>query len=215
MKSQEEIEYEERIKKRVLILRDLMQQGKIRFSESMRGKIEESFMKARFDENGELNLSTIDGFIRSTALMAEHMDYRDKMKDAISLIEIQRRYFSIIDGNFSTFYRIMIENKATPHQIAHHIAYNSKDVDYLDKAVKPLLEQFKEFWDLVAESGYIHLEDNTKAIRAVFWGNFPQNNENIASKCGLYTDTIVLPCPFIRSKNIFDRWGNKNGFIIC
>ncbi len=210
MKSQEEIEYENRVKKRVLILRDLMQQGKIRFAESMRDKIMASFMKARFDENGEPDLSTIDGFIRSTALMAEHMDYRDKMKEAISLIEIQRRYFSIIEGNFNTFYKIMIEKQATPHQIANHIAYNSKDIDFLDKAIKPFLENFKEFWELVAESGYIHLEDDTKAIRAVFGGDlFPQNNENIASKCGLYTDTIVLPCPFIRAKNLFDRWSKQ------
>lgn len=210
MKSQDEIEYEERVKKRVLILRDMMQQGRIKFAESMKGQIEDSFMKARFDENGDPDLSTIDGFVRSTALMAEHMDYRDKMKNAISLLEIQRRYFSIIEGNFNVFYKIMIEKEATPHQVAKHIAYNTKDIDFLDEAIQPLLKDFKEFWDLVAETGYIHLEDNSKAIRAVFGGDlFPQNNENIASKCGLYTDTIVLPCPFIRAKNLFQRW-NKN-----
>ncbi len=210
MKSQEEGEYEERVKTRVLILRDLIQQGRIKFTENMRDKIEASFMKARFDENGEPDLSTIDGVIRSTALVAEHMVYRDKMKDAISLIDIQRKYFSIIEGNFNTFYKVMIEKQATPHQIANYIAYNNKDIDYLDEAIRPLLENFKEFWDSVAEAGYIHLEDNTKAIRAVFGGDlFPQNNENIASKCGLYTDTIVLPCPFIRAKNIFDRWGKQ------
>jgi hypothetical protein len=49
MKSQEELEYEERVKKRVLILRDLMEQGKIKFAESMAKGFEESFSKARFD----------------------------------------------------------------------------------------------------------------------------------------------------------------------
>lgn len=210
MKSQEEIEYEGRVKKRVLILRDLMQQGKIKFAESMKGKIEESFMKARFDEDGDPDLSTIDGFIRSTALMAEHFDYQEKMKNAISLIEIQRRYFSIIEGNFNTFYKTMIEKGATPHQVANYIAYNSKNIDFLDEAIQPLMKDFQEFWELVAESGYIHLEDNAQAIRAVFGGDlFPQNNENIASKCGLYTDTIVLPCPFIRAKNLFGRWDKQ------
>lgn len=210
MKSKEEIEYEERVKKRVLILRDMMKQGRILFAENITHQIEESFMKARFDENGDPDLSTIDGFIRSTALMAEHMDYRDKMKDAISLIEIQRKYFSTIEDNFSVFYNVMIENKATPHQVAHYIAYNTKDIAYLDDAIQPLLKHFSEFWELVAESGYMHLEDNTKAIRAVFGGDiFPQNNENIASKCGLYTDTILLPCPFIRAKNLFQRWGKQ------
>ncbi len=210
MKSQEEIEYEERVKKRVLILRDFMQQGRIIFAESMKDKVEASFKKARFDENGEPDLSTIDGLIRSTALMAEHVDYREKMKDAISLIDIQHRYFSIIDGNFNTYYKFMVEMKATPNQVAHHIAYNSKDIDFLDDGIQPLLDVIIEFWELVAESGYIHLEDNTKTIRAVFGGDlFPQHNENIASKCGLYTDTIVLPCPFIRAKNLFDRWSKQ------
>jgi len=210
MKTQEEIEYEERVKRRVLILRDLMKEGKIKFAESMAEGLKESFSKARFDKNGEPDLSTIDGRIRSIALATEHFDHRDKMKDAISLMEIQRRYFEIIDDNFNHFYEAMVKNKLTPHQAAHNIAYGKNDVTFLDEAIKPLLKDFQDFWELLSESAYIHLEDDYKSIKAVFGGDlFPQNNENIASKCGIYTDTIILPCPFIRARNLFTVWGKE------
>lgn len=210
MKPKEQQEYEERVKRRVLILRDLLEQGKIKFAENLRDGLEESFSKARFDENGEPDLSTIDGRIRSIALAAEHFDHRDKMKSAISLQQIQDNYFSRVDGNFNHFYKMMIENKVTPHQIAKAIAYGKQDIDFIDKSVEPLLKDFEEFWELVAESGYLHLEDDFKSIKAVFGGDlFPANNENIASKCGIYTDTIILPCPFIRSRHMFKIWDKQ------
>lgn len=210
MKSKEELEYEERVKNRVLILRDMLKEGKIRISTELKGKVESSLLKARFNSNGEPDLDTIDPFVRSMALMAEHMDYREKMKNAISLYQIQEGYFNRIDGNFNQFYKMMIENNATPHQLAKAIAYGKMDIDYLNEPIELLLKDLEEYWELVAESGYLHLEDDFDSIKAVFGGDlFPAHNENIASKCGIYTDTIILPCPFIRSKNIFQFW-DKN-----
>lgn len=207
MKSKEEKEYEERVKRRVLILRDLMEEGKIKFAESMRDGLEESFSKARFDENGEPDLSTIDGRIRSIALAAEHFDHRDKMKSAISIQQIQEGYFNRIHGNFNHFYQIMIEKDVTPHQVAKVIAYGKQSIDHLNEVIEPILKDLEEFWELVAESGYLHLEDDYESIKAVFGGDlFPSNEENIASKCGIYTDTIILPCPFIRSRHMFEVW---------
>src|SRR5690348_5018410 len=127
MKSQEELEYDERVKKRVLILKDLMGQGKIKFAESMRKDLEESFSKARFDENGEPDLATIDGRIRSIALAAEHFDYRKKTKDHASLFEIQSKYFSILEQNFDAFYKEMVKHKLTPHEVANHVAYGKRN----------------------------------------------------------------------------------------
>ncbi|WP_322969445.1 hypothetical protein [Faecalibacter sp. LW9] len=207
MNSKEDKEYEERVKRRVLILKDLIEQGKIKFAESMRDGLEESFAKARFDKNGEPDLSTIDGRIRSLALAAEHFDHRDKMKNAISLQQIQERYFSIIEGNFNHFYEIMIEKKVSPHQVANAIAYGNQSIDHLNEAIEPIIKDLEEFWEIVAESGYLHLEDDYDSIKAVFGGDlFPSNEENIASKCGIYTDTIILPCPFIRSRHMFSVW---------
>lgn len=210
MKSKEEKEYEERVKRRVLILRDKLKEGKIHIAEHLREKVEASLLKARFDKNGEPDLDTIDGFVRSMALMAEHMDHREKMKSAISLRQIQEGYFNRIEGNFNHFYQMMIEANANPHQLAQVIAYGKHDIDYLNEPIESLLKDLEEFWELTAESGYIHLEDDNDSIKAVFGGDlFPANNENIASKCGIYTDTIILPCPFIRSRHMFKIW-DKN-----
>ncbi|WP_299839916.1 hypothetical protein [uncultured Tenacibaculum sp.] len=173
----------------------------------MRDSLEESFSKARFDKNGEPDLSTIDGRIRSIALAAEHFDHRDKMKSAISLQQIQEGYFNRIHGNFNHFYQIMIEKDVTPHQVANVIAYGKQSIDHLNEVIEPILKDLEEFWELVAESGYLHLEDDYESIKAVFGGDlFPSNEENIASKCGIYTDTIILPCPFIRSRHMFEVW---------
>lgn len=207
MKSQDEIEYEERIKRRVLILLKLIQEGSIKFAESTRADFEESFSKVRFTENGELDVSTIDGIVRSMALAAEDFDHKTKMKDAISLFEIQQRYFSMIGSNFNQFYEGMIEKKMTPHQAANNIAYGNYDVSFLVEAVEPIIKDVNEFWEVVSESGYLHLEDDYSSVKAVFGGDlFPNSTENIASKCGIYIDTIVLPCPFIRSRSLFTIW---------
>jgi len=210
MKSREEKEYEERVKRRVLILRDLLEEGKIFFAESMKDELDKSFSQARYDDNGEPDLSTIDGRIRSIALMAEHYDYREKMKSEISLYQIQEKYFEIFEVNFGHFYKMMIEKQVTPHKFAEFIAYNSKSSENLNNVIEPILEDLNNFWEITAETAYLHLEDDYKSIKAVFGGDlFPANNENIASKCGIYTDTIILPCPFIRSRHMFKIW-DKN-----
>lgn len=210
MKSQEELDYEERVKRRVLILKELLENGKINVAEGMRGELEESLKRARFDENGEPDLSTIDGRIRSMALAAEHFDYIEKTKNAISLFDIQRLYFERIDGNFNFFYKQMLKYKTNPHQLASSIAYGKSDINHLNDVIEPILKDLQEFWEAVAESGYLHLDDYRDSIKGVFGGDlFPAHNENIASKCGIYTDTIVLPCPFIRCREFFTRWSKE------
>lgn len=210
MKSEEDKEYEERVKRRVLILRDLIAEGRFIFPESMKDSLEKSFSKARFDKNGEPDLDTIDGTIRSMALFAENIDHKEKMKSAASLSQIQEGYYSRIEGNFDHFYKMMIKNNASPHQVAHAIAYGKTSIDYLNEVIEPLIKDLEEYWELFAESGYLHLEDEHDTIKAVFGGDFfPANDENIASKCGIYTDTIILPCPFIRSRHMLKIWDKK------
>lgn len=210
MKSKEEQEYEERVKRRVLILMEQLKKGNFHISAHLAADFENSILKVRLDKNGEPDLETVDGRIRSMALMADHIDHREKMKSVVSLQQIQEAYFNRIDGNFNHFYKMMIENNVTPHQIAKTIAYGKQSIDYLDKPINLILKDLEEFWGQVAESGYLHLEDDYDSIKAVFGGDlFPANDENIASKCGIYTDTILLPCPFIRSRYMFKVW-DKN-----
>src|SRR5690606_38398217 len=133
----------------------------------------------RVDKYGEPDLDTVDGRIRSMALMAEHMDHRQKMKRAISLQQIQEGYFNRMEGNFNHFYKIMIENNVSPHQVANVIAYGKQSIDHLNEVIEPILEDLEKFWVLVAESGYLHLEDDYDSIKAVFGGDlFPSNDEN-------------------------------------
>ncbi|MDM1354409.1 hypothetical protein [Myroides marinus] len=209
MKTREEREYEERVKRRVLILKDLIENGKVVFTENMKEGLDESFSKARFDSNGEPDLLTIDARVRSLALAVEHFDHREKMKEAISLYQIQEHYFNRFETNFGHFYQEMVLNKLTPHQVAIDVAYHH-DSNYLNEVVELIVEDLTEFWDLVAESAYYHLQDQHSLTKAVFGGDlFPAHNENIASKCGIYTDTIILPCPIIRSRHLFSRWDEK------
>ena len=189
----------------------MMKEGKIIFSEDMKGGVlEESLSKVRFNKNGEPDLSTVNSLVKSLALSAEGMYHRERMKSAISLHEIQRRYFNMIAVNFQKFYDLMLQYKTTPHLLAHAMAYGKKDINYIDIPIKQLLKDIEDFWKLLSESAYIHLQDNHDSIKAVFGGDlFPSNDENIASKCGVYTDTIILPCPFIRSRFLFNRWNKQ------
>lgn len=213
MKSKEEKEYEKRVKSRVLLLKEYLEKGDKKINivnKEDAVRLEESLSKIRFDADGEPILDTVDGRIRSLALVIEQVDHRDKMKSAISLQQIQEGYFNRIDGNFNHFYKMMIDNNVSPSQVANVIAYGEQSIDSLDEVIKPILNDLEEFWELVAESGYLHLQDDYDSIKAIFGGDlFPSNEENIASKCGIYTDTIILPCPFIRSRQMFDVWNKQ------
>lgn len=98
MKAKEQKEYEERVKHRVLILQQLLKDGQIQIPYN--SDVEKSLLACRYDSTGEPDLSTVDGIVRSLALMAEDIDYRKKSKAIISLTEIQKRYFSYIEDNF-------------------------------------------------------------------------------------------------------------------
>lgn len=213
MKSEEEKEYEKRVKARVLLLKQFLEKGDKKINivnKEDAERFEDSFRKIRFDSYGDPILETVDGRIRSLALVIEQLDHQDKIKSAISLQQIQEEYFNRFEVNFNHFYMIMVEKKVSPSQVANFIAYGKQSIDHLDEVINPILKDLEEFWELVAESGYLHLEDDYDSIKAVFGGDlFPSNEENIASKCGIYTDTIILPCPFIRSRQMFNVWNKQ------
>ncbi|MEH6706324.1 MAG: hypothetical protein V7691_16140, partial [Galbibacter orientalis] len=68
MKSKEEKEYEERVKRRVQILKEQLENGNIHISEHLADDFEKSLLRVRLDKNGEPDLDTVDGRIRSMAL---------------------------------------------------------------------------------------------------------------------------------------------------
>lgn len=200
-------EYESVIKQRVLLLQKYIQEGKIKFDSIP--DLEKSLLACRFDEKGEVDLNTVNPVVRTLASLAEDIEYREKCKNLISLEEIQYEYFTFIENNFSFFYKMMQKTKAAPYQVAEVAAYGNSDFHELLDNLTEFLDAIVKFWEGYSASAYVHIEDSNDSLKGVFGGDlFPF--ENIASKCGIYIDTVVLPCPFIRSKFLFTRWNDND-----
>jgi len=132
------------------------------------------------------------------------MHYRQETRKLASLSEIQNAYFNFLYNNFSHFYKIMIQRKLTPHECGLAATNNQGAIEEVKSFMGDVLDYIDQFWNELGGAAQIHIEDMHNNIKGVFGGDlFPAHNENIASKCGIYTDTIILPDPFLRSKHIF------------
>lgn len=208
-KSQEEIEYEERLRRRLKILQEQFKAGKVYIPEGL--EVEKSLVAVREGPDGEVDLSTVDGLVRSMALAVTAMHDREELKKEASLSEIQNIYFSFIEQNFGHFYEKMIKENLTPHDFGMALTRNQEFVDDFTKNLDEFYNVINQFWESSGEVAHIHVEDMHGNIKGIFGGDlFPSHDENIASKCGVYTDTIVLPDPFLRSKHIFENYPKKD-----
>lgn len=201
----EQKEYEERLQRRLQILKKQFDEGKIKIAEGL--QVIDSLKAVRYRPDGLVDLDTVDGLVRSMALAAEHFHDREELRNSFSLSEIQNTYFTFLEQNFDQFYQEMKKHDVTPHDIARHISSNSSAVNELIANLPNFLGVLKEFWEGAGDVAHIHVEDMHGKLKGVFGGDlFPAHNENIASKCGIYTDTIILPDPFMRSLDLFERW---------
>lgn len=202
-KTKEEIEYEERLRRRLNILQEKMRQGKIKIAEGL--KVADSLKAIRVGSNGEVDLDTVDGLVRSMALAVTEIHDREELKKLASLSEIQNAYFSFFDQNFGHFYKLMIKKKMTPHDAGRAAMQSEGSIREVTENLDKILEFIEGFWLELGDIAHAHVEDQHNNIKGIFGGDlFPSHDENIASKCGIYTDTIVLPDPFLRSKHIFE-----------
>ena len=65
-------------------------------------------------------------------------------------------------------------------------------------------------WSYVNEPCRYHLED-LRCLKGVFGGDIqPSYTHNIASSCGLYLDTILLPDPFLKMGPLLGRWNDSD-----
>lgn len=200
----EEVEYEERLRRRLQILQQSIKDGKVKIHEGL--KSNDSLKAVKYGVDGEVDLNTVDGLVRSMALAVTEFHDREELKKACSLEEIQNSYFKILETNFSHFYDLMKKNKLTPHTAALSVSENAQAVIEVTAKLKEFLDYLKDFWNELGEIAYIHVEDMHKNIKGIFGGDlFPAHDENLASKCGIYTDTIILPDPFLRSLHIFEK----------
>lgn len=104
-KYEEQLEYEKRLRRRLKILQEQFKAGKIRIAEGL--DVEKSLLAMRMGLDGEVDLDTVDGLVRSMALAVTAMHDREELKKEASLNEIQNMYFKFIDDNFGSFYKIM------------------------------------------------------------------------------------------------------------
>ena len=105
----------------------------------------------------------------------------------------------------------MTERNLTPSHAGHALAQDPETVNELTGSLEEFLADIDGYWSDLGEVARIHVEDMQGNIKGVFGGDlFPSDAENMASKCGIYTDTIILPDPFLRSKNIFEHYSKED-----
>lgn len=205
----EDVEYEARLRRRLKVLQEQFKAGKVKIAEGL--EVEKSLLAVRVGTDGEVDLSTVDGLVRSMALAVTAMHDREELKKEASLSEIQNMYFKFIEDNFGQFYDMMLKQNLTPHDAGRALTQNEKSVEGFTENLDEFLNVIDQFWEGVGEIAHIHVEDMHGNIKGIFGGDlFPSHDENIASKCGIYADTIVLPDPFLRSKHIFANYPKKD-----
>lgn len=208
-KTTEELEYEGWLRRRLKILQEKFKEGEIKIAEGL--DVEKSLLAVRQGPDGEVDLDTVDGLVRSMALAVTAMHDREELKKEVSLSEIQNMYFKFIEDNFGRFYEMMVKRNLTPHDAGRALTQNQKSIDEITENLEKFLNVIVQFWEDVGDIAQIHVEDMHGNIKGIFGGDlFPSHEENIASKCGIYTDTIVLPDPFLRSKHIFENYPKKS-----
>ncbi len=201
--------YEERLRRRLKQLRRAFEEGNIRIPDDPH--ITESLLAVRNGPDGEIDLNSVNGLVRSMALAVTFMEDRKELKKAFPLDEIQHKYFEAIEDNFGEFYKKMIEQELTPHEAGVALSQRKEVIKSITDPIPEFIEAIEGFWHQAGEAVFAHVEDTHDTLKGVFGGDlFPSQNENIASKCGIYTDTIILPDPFLRSKEIFSRSPEKD-----
>ncbi|MEJ1377353.1 MAG: hypothetical protein RPU32_05165 [Candidatus Sedimenticola sp. (ex Thyasira tokunagai)] len=204
----EDEEYNEELRRRLLILRDYFKEGKISTSKDI--DIEGSLLAMKYGPDGKIDLSTVDAKARSLALAVTAMHDREEMKEDIPLHDIQETYFNYIESSFGKHYQLMKEKGLDPDDIGRIISSKEEYRDEILPSIPEFVNVIKEYWEIAGEPAWAHMED-MNCLKGVFGGDlFPSFEENIASKCGIYTDTIIIPDPFVRSAELFEMWSDED-----
>ncbi len=146
-------EYNKRLQKRLLLLKEELDKGKLKLHIKEGLKIEESLKAVRYAPDGSIDLSTVDASVKSLALAVEYFHNRNEIKQKISLREIQESFFKIIHSNFGFYYEKMVESRATPQKFAHFLSSKSDVIE----SINPDID---EFLDLVSNIGSILLKQH-------------------------------------------------------
>ena len=199
-------EYDERLRHRLKILAEQMEQGKISFAEHLAEETTKSLMAVKVDSNGVVDLSTVDGRVRSMAMAVEFGAYRNEAKEAASIQDISSNFFDFIEQNVGWIADEATKLELDAGQASHVMSNHPEFVADMAPKIEGFLGVLEEFWDTVADSTHFNIQD-LDGSKAVFGGDlFPSYTSNLCSTAGIYLDTIVLTDPFHQSRHIF-----KNG----
>ena len=174
-KTTEEVEYEQRLCRRLKILQEQFKAGKVRIAEGL--DVEKSLLAVRTGPDGEIDLDTVDGLVRSMALAITAMHDREELKKEASLSEIQNMYFTFIEDNFGRFYKFMNQRGMTPHDAGMAAQNSEGSIKEITKNLEKFLEVIDQFWGGVGEVAHIHVEDMHHNVKGIFGGDlFPSHD---------------------------------------
>lgn len=158
---------------RVYLLKAQLEEGKIHVAAHLAEDFKESIAAIRISPSGLVDPDTVDGRIRSFTLVLKAFKYRQELKDAYSIADVQEMYFKILDAQFGKIFESMIKVGGTPAQAGEFFSRDKKFVEHASKTLPELAEEVRLFWAEVAEIGEIHLQDGMQ-LKASFSGDiFP------------------------------------------
>jgi hypothetical protein len=188
----------EELHRRIMIVREALEGGRLHFAPELLEQFRQSLGRVRIAEDGLVDPDTVDGRVRAMALAMAHQHDREELKKAVSLKDVQRAYFSRVEGMFGELYEIMMERHASPEQVAAAITKDDAEAQIHHATIVSFLAELEEFWEAAADSAWAHSEDQ-RAIKVMFAGAIvPSTKNNPASVCGIYVDTIYIPDPFLK-----------------
>lgn len=197
---------DEELRRRLALLREQLDAGKFVIAQHLAEDTEKSLTAVRLGFDGNIDLSTVDGRVRSMAMMVAVMKDREDIKAAASLAEVQNAYFQRITAMFEQTHRLMLEHGGHPQSFSWASSRDARHVEQNYPLIEPFITDLHEFWGSMSDTVKYHLQDMA-ALKGVFGGDlFPSYERNIASSTGLYLDTIVLTDPFMNSRDLFSRW---------
>ena len=129
--------YEERLQRRLKILMQHFESGKVHIAEGL--NIIESLKRVRYAPDGTVDLDTVDGLVRSMALGIEAMHDREEMKNSVSLADIQSRYFEFLEKSFGDFHKVMTARNLTPHDVGIALSRTRETVNELTSKLQDFL----------------------------------------------------------------------------
>ncbi|WP_424177147.1 hypothetical protein [Yoonia sp. TsM2_T14_4] len=197
-------QYDDDLRWRLETLKLMFEEGKIHIADHLWEDTKTSLSKVQYQPDGKIDLSTVDGRVRSMSLMAAHMHQRNQAKDAISLSDISSMYFEFIEKNLGFINQEAKNYNLDALEFARLAPKSSDFVRDIVPQIPKFIETMQEFWENVSDSAHYHIQD-LRASKAIYGGDlFPSYQRNISSTASLYIDTIILSDPFWNSRHIFN-----------